>query len=232
VAIHQPNFFPWLGFFDKWRRSDVFILLDDAQIQKTGGGWSNRAYFLGGDKRVWITASVDRSFDGVRKLNEVLLSTDPKWKRSAVQKFRSYYSSAPMLSVAQDLFEPHILTNHANLIDLNLAALLEIGSKLGLDLSKVKKSSEFSVDSASTERLCKLVKAVDGDSYLHGQGGLNYQEDSMFLSNGIQLIPQRFTQSAYGQGKRGDFLPGLSALDAIANVGLTSTAKLLGGSQD
>jgi hypothetical protein len=232
VSIHQPNFFPWLGFFDKWRRSDVFILLDDSQIQKTGGGWSNRALFLGGDKRAWITASVDRSFDGVRRMNEVLLSTDPKWKLSAVQKFRSYYSNAPMFSVAQDLFEHHILTNHARLVDLNLAALLEIGYNLGLDLGKVRKSSEFSVDSVSNERLCTLVKAVGGDSYLHGQGSLNYQDDSMFLSNGIQLIPQRFTQRPYLQRRGTDFLPGLSVLDAIANVGLTSTAKLLRGAEE
>lgn len=165
-------------------------------------------------------------------MNEVLLSADPKWKLSAVQKFRSYYSHAPMFSVAQDLFEHHILTNHAKLLDLNLAALLEIGSNLGLDPGKVKRSSEFSVDSISSERLCKLVKAVGGDSYLHGQGGLNYQDDSMFLSNGIQLIPQHFTQSAYLQRPGRDFLPGLSVLDAIANIGLSNTAKLLRGNEE
>ncbi len=41
-AIHQPNFFPWLGYFDKIKRCDKFVVLDDVQFPKTGGGWSNR----------------------------------------------------------------------------------------------------------------------------------------------------------------------------------------------
>ena len=42
VAIHQPNFFPWLGFFDKILCSDVFIVLDHVQFPKSEGNWSNR----------------------------------------------------------------------------------------------------------------------------------------------------------------------------------------------
>jgi len=227
VSIHQPNFFPWLGFFDKWKRSDVLILLDDAQMQKTGGGWSNRSAFLGKNGPAWITASVNRSFEGVKNLNEIFLSPDPQWRESAVQRFRSYYSASPMFSVAQSIFEPQVLKEHSKLVDLNVDALLEIGTRLGLDTSKIRRSSEFSVESVATDRLCKLVKAVDGDSYLHGLGGLNYQDNSVFLSNGIELIAQNFVQKKYDQGRANEFHPGLSAIDSIANIGAENTMKLL-----
>ena len=71
VAIHQPNFFPWLGYFDKIARSDVFIFLDDVQFPKTGGVWSNRVKILIGGEARWSTAPIDRSFTGTRKICEM-----------------------------------------------------------------------------------------------------------------------------------------------------------------
>ena len=50
VGIHQPNFFPWLGYFDKLCRSDIFVMLDDVQFSKTGGNWCNRVRLLEGGK--------------------------------------------------------------------------------------------------------------------------------------------------------------------------------------
>jgi len=58
AAIHQPNFFPWLGYFRKMARADVFILLDDAQFQKTGGNWSNRVRIARNGEAVWWSAPV------------------------------------------------------------------------------------------------------------------------------------------------------------------------------
>ena len=40
VAIHQPCYIPWLPFFEKIKKSDIFVFLDDVQYQKNG--WQNR----------------------------------------------------------------------------------------------------------------------------------------------------------------------------------------------
>ena len=74
VAIHQPNFFPWLGYFDKIRRSDIFILLDDVQFSKTGGVWSNRVKVLINGEGRWLTAPVERNFHGTRNVNQMFFS--------------------------------------------------------------------------------------------------------------------------------------------------------------
>ena len=71
VAIHQPNFFPWLGFFDKIARADVFCLLDNVQFPKTGGTWINRVQLWINGKAAWATAPVDRSYSGVRRIREM-----------------------------------------------------------------------------------------------------------------------------------------------------------------
>ena len=66
VAIHQPNFLPWLGYFDKLARADVFILLDTVQFPKKAGSWMNRARLLVGGEPSWITVPVVRSYHGLR----------------------------------------------------------------------------------------------------------------------------------------------------------------------
>ena len=76
VAIHQPNFFPWLGYFDKISKADSFVFLDDIQFPKKGGSWSNRIkLFISGDVR-WVTAAINRDYSGTRNINEMEFLTN------------------------------------------------------------------------------------------------------------------------------------------------------------
>jgi hypothetical protein len=61
VAIHQPNFLPWLGFFDKLARADVFVLLNSVQFPRTSKGtWINRVKLLVGGEARWATVPIVR----------------------------------------------------------------------------------------------------------------------------------------------------------------------------
>ena len=67
VAIHQPEHMPWLGFFEKFLRADVFVVLDDVQFSK--GDFQNRNRVKGREGALWLTVPVAHRFG--QKINEV-----------------------------------------------------------------------------------------------------------------------------------------------------------------
>lgn len=227
VAIHQPNFYPWLGFFNKWARADVFILLDDVQFPKKGGVWTNRCRILRCGDPVWFTAPIDRSFHGLRTIREVDLVGDRLWRARLLRKFGDAYRNAPMINDALELLEADLLGTQSALLELNMDALLRLGSVLGLDQQKIVLSSSISVASTATERLASLVQQVNGDVYLVGAGASGYQRDEVFAAAGIQLLHQDFTPHRYLQQGADSFVPGLSILDAVSFVGIDGARGLV-----
>lgn len=97
VAIHQPNFFPWLGYFDKIARADIFLFLDDVQFPKTGGVWSNRVKLLIGGEARWVTAAVARNFNGTRTIREMKFLADNLWRDKVLKGLVTNYRRHPFL---------------------------------------------------------------------------------------------------------------------------------------
>ena len=92
IAIHQPNFFPWLGYFDKIVKSNLFIFLDHVQFPKKGGTWMNRVNLLVCGKAKWITASVDRNYTGTKKINEIKIKSNDNWKQKFLKTLEQSYN--------------------------------------------------------------------------------------------------------------------------------------------
>lgn len=226
VAIHQPNFFPWLGYFDKIRRADTFIMLDDVQFPKTGGAWTNRVKILHQGKSCWFTAPIDRSYSGVRSINTMQFSpTD--WRISLRDKLRNAYKDAAYFRVSMPLIEsllmytaPHIAAYNSH----NVRMLCEV---LGLNNTIFHLSSTLAVHTASTERLITLTQQVGGTHYLAGGGAEGYQDDSAFAAAGLTLLYQNFAPTPYPQHIADGFVAGLSIIDALMHLGVEGTTSLI-----
>ena len=228
VAIHQPDFYPWLGFFDKWARADVLVLLDDAQFPKSApGGWTNRCSILHAGEWTWFTAPVQRNFHGVRTIREVDLVERGDWRRKLMQKFNHAYARAPMVSEARELLAADLLGDQPTLMELNVSALRRLAVALELDESKLILSSTLNVTEKSTQRLASIVQKVNGDIYLCGGGASGYQDDQVFAESGIRLVYQNFKHPRYEQTTTRDFVPGLSILDALSFVGVDGSKSLV-----
>jgi hypothetical protein len=227
VAVHQPNFFPWLGYFDKLARVDVFILLDDAQFPKMSRGtWVNRVRLLINGSPAWMTVPVDRSYHGAREIREMRINESVRWRNKMTKTIEASYGKASHFAEVFGAISELIQNPTDGLAAYNTAAIRALASALRLGPDKLVSSSELGVQQTGTERLVSLVKAVDGGAYLAGGGAAGYQEDELFAEAGIGLVAQEFRHPSYPQTVE-PAVEGLSVIDALMNCGFEGTAALL-----
>lgn len=227
VAIHQPNFFPWLGFFDKIIRSDVFVVLDHTQFPKSEGNWSNRVRLSVNGEAGWVTMPVDRGYEGFRRIDEMRIDNRTPWRRKFLQLLRTNYGRAPFFREAFSEVEAWVGLPAELVADYNMNAITGICSRLGLATSHLVRSSSLSVAGAKSELVANLVTSVAGTVYLSGDGSGDYMDESVFLAAGLDVEYQRFVHPVYPQRPGAAFQPGLSILDAIFYCGFEGAAQLL-----
>jgi len=227
IAIHQPNFLPWLGFFHKIANSDVFVLLDHVQFPKTGGSWTNRVKVMVGDAGAWLTVPVRRDYHGVRRVNEMEIDDSRPWRETMRKTLETNYRRSPYFSQTMDLVG-HVFSYSGH----SLAAFNALGIRKTLDyLGWVDRepilSSSLARQEHGTELLVAISRDLGGQAYLCGGGAEGYQDDQAFRSQGLDLVYQNFSHPVYRQSRRPDFLAGLSIVDALFEIGPQATATLL-----
>jgi hypothetical protein len=228
VAIHQPNFFPWLGYFDKIARADVFIVLDDVQFEKSGSGtWSNRVRLMVAGQPAWVTMPIRRDYHGVRHVNEMQIDNGQPWREKLLKTIRASYARARYCAETFALIEPWVRNPTDSLAEYNVAAITSMRAALGLPARVFTRSSSLGVTLSATDRLIDLVKAVGGTAYLAGGGAAGYQEDERFAAAALQLRYQRYEHPVYAQRPNAEFVPGLSCLDAMFHCGAAGAGEML-----
>lgn len=232
VAIHQPNFFPWLGYFDKLARADAFVFLDHVQFQKTGGTWTNRVKLLMNTEARWFTAPVDRAFHGTRLISQMVFDTGLDWRSKLLKTIGAVYGRAPFFAESIALLEPLIRNSENRIADFNIAAITGIAAAIGIDPGKSRRSTAMGACGSATEMLIAVTKCIGGTTYLCGGGAGDYQEDKMFGDAGIKLLYQDFRHPTYPQRGSTAFIPGLSVIDALVNLGIGRTKRLVEGTHD
>jgi len=215
VAIHQPNFFPWLGYFDKIRRADVFVFLDAVDYPRSGsssmGSWTNRVKLAIQGEARWVTCPLKRMPLGSSILAAEINDNQP-WRVKLLKTLDANYRKAPDYDEVLSELEPLINSPQTNLAGFNIAAIKAIAARLGISTPMVRQS-ELPYEGRATELLISLVRAAGGDAYLAGGGAGGYQQDELFAAHGVRLEYQGFVPEIYGPEKR--FISGLSIIDYL-----------------
>jgi len=231
VAIHQPNFLPWLGYFDKIARADVFVLLDSVQFAKTGGTWSNRVQMLVDGQAAWLTMPISRSYHGTRTYRQMEIGSNESWREKLLKRIQVNYAATPYFRAIFPTLQAIMNMPTHSLTEFNEIAIRTLCHGLGLDTGKIVRSSELPVAGAATDLLIAIVEAVGGTAYLAGGQATAYQEDAKFAAAGLEMIYQDFRHPRYDQANSRTFVAGLSIVDALLNCGWQDTRRLLSGQE-
>ena len=227
VAIHQPNYLPWMGFFHKLRHCDVFIVLDDVQLPRNNkGSWVNRSKVLVEGEPRWLTVPICRP-SGLQLINQVV-QADASWKVSHRERIHHWYRLAPFYTLLSDFLDELFSVGTSYVYEFNLRTIGMILEVMGSsDLDKLVMASSFSVQSSSTLRLVELVQKTGGSRYLCGSGAEGYFDDSVIAQAGIEFHIQHFLEHPRPQlGEKG-FCGGLSIIDSLLMIGPEETNKAL-----
>ena len=227
VAIHQPNFFPWLGYFDKIARSDTFIFMDNAQFPKTGGTWINRVRLLLNGSAAWVTVPVIRSYSGFRLIHEMEINDLTDWRGKFFKTIQANYAKAPFYKQSIPLISELVNNPTKSIADFNIQIITRFCAQLGIDAGRLVRGSTLDTRGTSTDLLISMTKTVSGNIYMCGGGSEGYQEDDKFSASGVELRYQTFSHPVYAQTRTSQFVAGLSILDAVFNIGFEELSYLI-----
>ena len=219
VGIHQPNFMPWLGYFYKIYQSNVFIFLDDAQYPKTTGTYLNSVNFLMNSTSSSLILPIKKIKGEYWSINETKIADSIKNKRKIVGKLQGNYAKAKYFKEHKNFIFDLIEFQSDNLSEYNMHFIKSILLELNID-TKIIKSSKFNLNSTSTQRLVDLIELVNGNIYLSGKGGDNYQDKKLYEDANIKLQYNQLPKFKYEQHKSKEFIGGLTIVDAIFNIGI------------
>lgn len=214
VSIHQPNFMPWLGFFEKISKSDVFVILDDAQFEKNS--FLNRNKIKSSNGVQWLTLPTKGKVND--KINEAEISNNTDWRKNHLHSLEfAYKKSKNFNSIFSGIKEIYEQKNWVKMADLNLALIYFLMNKLNIRDKKIVLSSDLAVEGKSSERLLSIVQKLGGDVYFSGVTGKDYLDEELFKRHNIKVIYQTFQHPVYKQCW-GEFVPNLSAIDYLFNA--------------
>lgn len=221
IVIHQPDFIPYLGFFERILFCDLFVTLDHVQLLKRG--WHNRDQIKGPNGAHWLTIPINRT-DSAPPINQAIIEYSQKWPEKHLKTITQFYKKAPFF----DLVFPDISTlynqKHSLLIDFNMA-LLTFFLKFFSISTEIIFSSQLNIQTHKSQLIFDIVKQQKGTHYLTGTGSKDYLEETLFTDAGITVYWKEFHSFVYPQ-LHGEFIPYLSCLDFAMNCGPNLHQKL------
>jgi hypothetical protein len=216
VAIMQPYFLPYIGYFSLIKHTDSFILFDTVQFIRHG--WIERNRILKQNEG-WLYIKVPllnkRREDLIM---DVYIDNSIEWKRKIIAQLQPYKKIAPNYSIVIDIINNIFEKDYETIVDLNLDIIksvchylkidkdIKVFSKMNLVIEEPKAPDEWALN------ICKSLGNVT--EYWNSPGGQSFFDKKKYDNANIELKFQSVHLTPYNQ-KRDDFENGLSIIDVM-----------------
>ncbi len=231
VAIHQPNYIPWLGYFYKMLRADLFIYHDAIPFSRSS--YTRRCRIQtakGSAEQDWLSVPVKHAPEGIL-IADIQIDNSKNWRSKHLNKISNTYSSAPFFEEVFPILKEALngTANEENLSVLNTTLLQHICEQLMINV-QIAHSSDYDVNKKGTALNLALALQVKASVYLSGTGALQYESAEDFEEHNIKIevadIMSWLSINPYQQSSP-RFMGGLSIVDALMNLGFGGTREVL-----
>ncbi|MCR9253804.1 MAG: WbqC family protein [bacterium] len=212
AAIMQPYFLPYIGYFQLFNAVDKFVIYDDVNF--ISRGWVNRNKILLNGNDHTITIPLVKASQN-KKINEIEIVPDDKWKNKLHATIKHAYSKAPFYQRICPLLEEILHFDSTNLSYFLLNSIQRIGDYLSIETELIKSSSFFDNQELKGQtRILDIAKKLGSKHYINPIGGRDLYDFNYFRNSGIQLSFIQSNQISYNQPTK-PLIPNLSILDVL-----------------
>lgn len=221
LSAHQPAYLPWLGYFDKIARADMFIYLDTVQFEKNS--FINRNQIKTPQGALWLTIPVKTRGHTSASLRTTEIDDSQPWRIKHLKSIEMNYRKSPRFDECFPKIQTLLNMPESNLADYCFYQLQFWLSELAID-TRIVRSSELPISSAKSDLVLDLCRYFGAQHYLSGALGRDYLVVEDFRKAGISIEYQSFNPPVYPQ-LWGDFIPYLGILDWWMNGGKLSVSR-------
>lgn len=227
TAIHQPHYFPWMGYFDKMAKADAFVLLDGVQYVKSSLMSRNRILSPNGEL-AFLSIQVDKSGYCEKKYSEIPTVNNRVWSNKHFSLLREYYRKSIGYQEILPLLEPFYKNDYLFVCEWTIASIELCRNLLGIKTPLILQSTvEYDRSNKKSDMDMEICKAIGADTYFSGRGAsVEYLDREKFARNNIKIVFQDFQHPVYPQCNSKEFILGISILDMLFNCGIEETRRI------
>ena len=221
IAIHQPHYFPWIGYFNKMAKVDKFIILDEVQFVKGSQMIRNRVIDQNGNiKYITIMGNTKDCFE--RPYSDLEVKNTEVWINRQKNALRNYYRRCEGFDEMNELLGNFFDNSFSTICEWTCESVKFIHDLLNIKTPLILQSElEYDIEAKKSDLVLDICKVMQADTYFSGKGAsANYLDIEKFNNQGIKVEFQEFSHPQYPQMNSQEFIPGISILDLLFNCGV------------
>ncbi len=216
VAIMQPYFFPYIGYFQLINSVDLFVFYDDVNFVKQS--WINRNYILLDKKKHLLTVPC-KSISQNKPINVIEIDKENRCFKTILLTIDiAYRKEAPYFSSVFPVIENAMTSNSGSISGLAIESIVSTCKYLNIQTKFMVASESFSetIGQGKSGRLKSICKNLGADEYINAIGGIELYDKKEFNEYGINLsFIKNSNNLSYSQGRNQQFIPNLSIIDVM-----------------